>query len=109
MFCIIDHIEYLIQRHECVVIPNWGAFIVHTQQSSFDADNERITVPCRSLGFNPALTYNDGMLVSSIMRKEGVSYEKANYELFLSQLILAKEGMGDSPVKFTIDILGKRS
>ena len=78
MFCIIDHIEYLIQRHECVVIPNWGAFIVHTQQSSFDADNERITVPCRSLGFNPALTYNDGMLVSSIMRKEGVSYEKAN-------------------------------
>ncbi|MGN0231556.1 MAG: hypothetical protein ACI4A8_05015 [Muribaculaceae bacterium] len=78
MFCIIDHIEYLIQRHECVVIPNWGAFIVHTEHSLYDVDNECITLPCRSLGFNPALTYNDGMLVSSIMRKEGISYEKAN-------------------------------
>ncbi len=38
-----------------------------------------------------------------------VDYKKANYELFLSQLILDKESTGDSPVKFTIDRLGKRS
>jgi hypothetical protein len=32
-----------------------------------------------------------------------LSYEKANYELFLSSLILKEKGENISPVKFTID------
>lgn len=33
---VIRHIEYLVPRHDCVVLPNWGAFIAHHQPSCYD-------------------------------------------------------------------------
>ena len=76
MIKIISHIEYLLRRNECVVLPEFGAFIAR-YVSAKQGDDNQLLPPARVLGFNEAVVCNDGLLVNSIMRKEKVSYDKA--------------------------------
>lgn len=71
------HIEYLVRKHDCVIVPGWGAFVASYQSAHIDTDNFRITPPSRNIGFNPALTHNDGLIAASIARQIGVSYDNA--------------------------------
>jgi len=77
MFSIIEHIEYLITRHDCVVVPGWGAFIANYSASDYDAVNEVMSRPRRSIGFNASVSHNDGLLAQSLMRREGLEYNEA--------------------------------
>lgn len=77
MFSIIEHIEYLMTRHDCVAIPGWGAFIANYDPSRFDEDQEVMEHPRRSIGFNASAAHNDGLLAQSIMRREGLDYDEA--------------------------------
>lgn len=77
MLTIIHHIEYLLRRNDCVVVPGFGAFVVQTRVAGIDEAGEMLLPPSRMLSFNGAIDHNDGMLASSIMRKESVSYDKA--------------------------------
>ena len=77
MFSIIEHIEYLITRHDCVVVPGWGAFIANYNASSYQAENEFMSRPRRSVGFNASVSHNDGLLAQSLMRREGLEYNEA--------------------------------
>ena len=76
MISIVEHIEYLIARHDCVVVPGWGAFIAQYEASSVSALG-RWQNPGRQISFNSALSYNDGLLASSIMQREQCAYEIA--------------------------------
>jgi hypothetical protein len=77
MFSIIEHIEYLMMRHDCVVVPGWGAFIANYSVSSYDEGASLLTRPHRAIGFNASVNHNDGLLVQSLMRREGLSYDEA--------------------------------
>ncbi len=81
MINLSSHIEYLLLRHDCVVVPGLGAFLVHEVHARFDADSCTFMPPSRSLGFNPAVTHNDGLLVESVARKERVSIEVATQQV----------------------------
>lgn len=70
------HIEYLIRYNDCVIVPGWGAFIANTQSAVLNEHNV-LMPPTRSLGFNPSLIHDDGLLASSIVRKTGVTYDVA--------------------------------
>ena len=74
---LIGHIEYLILHHECVVIPGIGALIARRTPAYIDKQSGRIFPPARNLSFNPEIVHNDGLLVSSVARKECVTYEEA--------------------------------
>ena len=75
---IIDrHIEYLIRRHDCVVVPGIGALLCRYKPASFTEDGKRILPPGRELAFNRWLTDSDGLLVASVSRELGISNEKA--------------------------------
>jgi len=76
MLDLLSHIEYLLQRHECVVVPNFGAFIVQHAGACFSEEG-LLMPPSERLSFNVALTHDDGLLVHSVMRKEQVCYERA--------------------------------
>ena len=76
MLTIVRHIEYLLEHNDCVVVPGFGAFIGNIQSAKEDTTGQLLP-PCRVLGFNNAITHNDGVLANSIMRRDGVSYEKA--------------------------------
>lgn len=77
MFSIIEHIEYLMTRHDCVVVPGWGAFIANYRSSHYDEGREVFERPRREVGFNAEVTHNDGLLVQSIMRREGMGFDEA--------------------------------
>ena len=77
MFSIIEHIEYLLIHHDCVVVPDWGAFIANYSSAHYDAESGLMSRPLRSIGFNASVIHNDGLLSHSLMRREGLSYDQA--------------------------------
>ena len=60
---ITEHIEHLILRHDCVVIPGIGALIAHYIPAYIDTELECIFPPKRKLTFNPSINHNDGLLL----------------------------------------------
>ena len=77
MFSVIEHIEYLVTLHDCVVVPGWGAFIANYSASSYDAEAGMMSRPRRSIGFNASVSHNDGLLAQSLVRREGINYNEA--------------------------------
>ena len=77
MFSIIEHIEYLMSRHDCVAIPGFGAFIANDSPASYHEGQAVMERPRRAIGFNALASHNDGLLVQSIMRREGLDYDAA--------------------------------
>lgn len=81
MIDLASHIEYLLMSHDCVVAPGLGAFLVHETPARYDAEACRFMPPMRSLGFNQAVTINDGLLSESVAKKEGVTLDAARLEV----------------------------
>lgn len=77
MKCIDRHISYLISRHDCVIVPGWGAFVAQHIPARINRERSCIVPPSRQIGFNPSLNHNDGLLASSIARANGISYDSA--------------------------------
>ena len=77
MFSIIEHIEYLMTRYDCVVVPNWGAFIANYSAAHYNEDRSCWERPLRTIGFNANVSHNDGLLAQSLVRREGISYDEA--------------------------------
>lgn len=77
MFSIIEHIEYLMTRHDCVVVPGWGAFIANYSAARYDETGSVMERPHRAIGFNASVNHNDGLLAQSLMRREGLDYHSA--------------------------------
>ena len=63
MIELAKHIEYLLLENDCVVIPSLGGFIAHYQPAHYEESEGIFLPPIRSIGFNPQLTMNDGLLV----------------------------------------------
>lgn len=77
MNCIDRHISYLISRHDCVIVPGFGAFVAQYAPAHIDTEHNTITPPARRIGFNQSLNHNDGLLASSIARSSGTNYDTA--------------------------------
>lgn len=77
MISLVDHIEYLISSHECVVIPGLGALIVRQEPSRFDEATSYFKKPANEITFNGQIVHNDGLLVNSVAKREGMTYEQA--------------------------------
>ena len=70
------YIEDLLYRNECVVIPNFGAFI--TSVNSANLNNEGIfTPPSKSISFNKKIKKNDGVLANYIAELNDISFDEA--------------------------------
>lgn len=70
------HIEYLLLRHDCVVIPGLGAFINVCIAPSIDEITWMLTPPRHEIRFNAAMRDDDGLLAHSFARKYGVSHRE---------------------------------
>ena len=68
------HIEYLLLRHDCVVVPGFGAFINVYHSALEDSKTHTFQPMTTEVRFNSALKHNDGMLATSYARRERVSY-----------------------------------
>ena len=77
------HIEYLLTRHDCVIVPGFGAFIASETKAYIDFENGRIRPRRREISFNSNVVTDDGLLAHSIARHERLSYEDARRSLTL--------------------------
>lgn len=77
MKTIERHLEYLLSRTDCVIIPGLGAILARTESARIDLDSHAIMPPRRVFTFNSALTHSDGALACSIARSERISYDAA--------------------------------
>lgn len=75
MISVLDHIEYLSSRHDCVIVPGLGAFISHYSYIK-NSDGMLLSLE-RNISFNMSVNTNDGLLINSIMRRESVSFDNA--------------------------------
>ncbi|GJH39938.1 hypothetical protein RCZ04_04880 [Capnocytophaga sp. HP1101] len=67
------YIEELLYKHQCVIIPKFGAFISNRKSAQM-ADDKTFDPPKRELSFNPSLTSNDGLLIKYISEQTGIEY-----------------------------------
>lgn len=88
---MLRHIEYLVIRHDCVIVPGLGAFIAAFEPAR--VEEGRIIPPRRSVRFNSDITHNDGLLAASISRRDGIGYDMSvaaiNENVFKIKTLLA--------------------
>ena len=77
---LISHIEYLLHTHNCVIVPSLGGFVVNTAPAHRNGLSVFFPPECE-LVFNRELSYNDGLLVESYMRTDGISFENATQKI----------------------------
>jgi len=74
MSAMISYISDLLYRHECVVVPEFGAFVTRRIPAYIDQDTAEIRPPSKNIIFNPRITETDGLLSSYVSDREGISY-----------------------------------
>ena len=70
------YIEDLLYRNECVVIPNFGAFITSTNSTNINSEGV-FTPPSKSISFNKKIKKNDGLLATYISDLNNISFDDA--------------------------------
>ena len=78
---INQHIFNLLRDQDCVIIPNFGAFICRNSSAKISSDKTKIFPPNKEISFNKSLIKNDGLLINYISSQENLSYEKAEKKL----------------------------
>jgi len=69
------HIEYLLLRHDCVVVPGLGAFINVRHAAQLDSEQKVWMPMTREVRFNSALCHDDGLLANSYARKNSATFQ----------------------------------
>ena len=74
---IIKHIERLLLQHDCVIIPEFGGFVLQSATAVYLGNEHSFTPARKEIVFNPTLTHNDGLLVESYMQEYYMDFDKA--------------------------------
>lgn len=78
MIEIERHIEILLLKNDCVIVPGLGGFIASHVPAMYDERDGLFLPPQRTLGFNPKLNINDSLLVQSYTEAYDISYPDAH-------------------------------
>jgi len=97
-------IRELLLKHDCVIIPGFGAFIGNFFPARVDRKEGLFEPPARKITFNRHLTGNDGLLIGHVSSVTGVGYGEARDIVNDWSAELRSRIMSGSPV--TIDHLG---
>lgn len=68
-------ISKLLVKYDCVVVPDFGAFIVNDISAQLDPLKHKFSPPSKQISFNRNLTKNDGLLIKGISDEMRVDYE----------------------------------
>lgn len=71
------YISDLLYRYECVIIPEFGAFLTQQESARIDGSTHTFYPPKKVLSFNEQIQKNDGLLVHYIADVEKIPFENA--------------------------------
>ena len=95
---IQGYIKELLFKHECVTIPNFGAFL--TRSISTININNVFYPPRKNVSFNSLLKSNDGILAHFMAQKKKISYEQA-LRLIEKEVIIWKQRLNTQQLNYT--------
>ena len=72
---IFKDISHLLHSNDCVILPNFGAFVLKSK-SAYIEENEFFP-PSKYVSFNSMLNDNDGLLAKFISEERKISYKKS--------------------------------
>lgn len=78
MIELARHIEVLLLENDCVIIPGFGGFVTHHSNARRIEEEELFLPPTRTIGFNPQLKINDGLLIQSYMLAYDTNFSDAS-------------------------------
>ncbi len=104
MKSIDRHISFLIARHDCVVVPGFGAFVAQYTPARILRDTGVILPPSRAISFNREIDHNDGMLATSIARAASISYDQATQSV--AEQVAAMKAQLQADGTFTLPFVG---
>ncbi|MCC8037444.1 MAG: hypothetical protein LIP02_04805 [Bacteroidales bacterium] len=104
MKSIDRHISFLIARHDCVVVPGFGAFVAQYTPARILRDQGVIVPPSRAISFNREIDHNDGMLATSIARAASISYDQASQSV--AEQVAAMKAQLQADGTFTLPFVG---
>lgn len=81
MIELAKHIEVLLLENDCVIVPGLGGFIAHNRPACIAGTDSKFTPPMRTVGFNPQLIMNDGLLVQSYMQAYNTDFPDATRKI----------------------------
>ncbi|HMB62093.1 MAG TPA: SPOR domain-containing protein [Eudoraea sp.] len=81
------YIEELLYRYNCVVVPDFGAFLAQMKSAVIHEATNTLYPPTKIISFNEQLSSNDGLLVSYM-----ASAEKTSYEVMLERVLIIAAG-----------------
>ncbi|WP_047417741.1 SPOR domain-containing protein [Cellulophaga sp. Hel_I_12] len=70
------YIEELLYRYNCVIVPEFGAFLTQTKSAFLKEETHTFYPPTKQVSFNAQLVSNDGLLVSYMAEAEKTTYEE---------------------------------
>lgn len=101
MIELAKHIEILLLDNDCVIVPDLGGFITHYQPAHYEEAEGMYLPPVRTVGFNPQLTMNDGLLTQSYMQAYHTDFpdavRKIAEEVESLKETLHREGVAEMP------------
>lgn len=81
MIELAKHIKALLLENDCVIVPGFGGFIAHKRPAAYSAETHTFEPPLRTIGFNPKLVINDGLLVQSYMQAYNTDFPDATRKI----------------------------
>lgn len=75
---IANCINALLYRHDCVIIPGFGAILTHKISAKIHQTTNTFYPPKKVLAFNAQLHQNDGLLANYVAKSESCSYTDAS-------------------------------
>ena len=72
---MIEHIEQLLLRNDCVIVPGLGGFVAN--RTAAEVTGAFVVPSRRIMLFNVLLTYNDGLLAQEYMRCDRLTFQQA--------------------------------
>ena len=74
-------IKDLLYSNDCVVLPGLGGFIAKYKGATLNTNLHTVYPPQKTIGFNPQIKENDGLLVSALCALNNCNYAEGKIEL----------------------------
>jgi len=74
---LTNYISDLLYRYECVLVPEFGAFLTQKQTAKIDVSTNVFLPPRKIISFNEQLKQNDGLLANHIVVTDNCTYTEA--------------------------------
>ncbi len=98
------YLTSLLQQHDCVIVPEFGAFIANYEAARIQAATHTILPPRKFLVFNSNLTINDGLLATTVSQNLSCSFEEAMH--LIRQAVASWHEMLKEGKTLTLDGIG---